>query len=67
MTIIAKDPSAPPAVPALVCPCYGDPLTQRDGVYFSSDSLRAYPVLRGIPCLRPEKAIVAAAFADETL
>lgn len=67
LTVIVKSPSAAPAEPSLVCPCFGDPLSAGPDVYYSDLSLRAYPVIRGIPCLRPEKAIIAAVLADEPL
>jgi len=64
LTIIEKNASAPPAMPALACPCFGDDLRPLDGCYYSEKSMRSYPVLHGIPCLRPEKAIIAARLLD---
>ncbi len=65
LTIIEKHADAGPATPALVCPCFGDGLVEAHGAYYSAASLRAYPIFRGIPCLRTEKAVIAAKFLDE--
>ncbi|MDZ4288548.1 MAG: class I SAM-dependent methyltransferase [Prosthecobacter sp.] len=59
VTIIAKNPDAAQSIPSLVCPQYRTPIFIADDLYYSADSLRAYPVLRGIPCLKPEHAIIA--------
>lgn len=67
LTIIAKAPSAPSAVPRLICPCHGDELEPSHGAYYSRASMRVYPILRGVPCLRPEKAMIASKFADEMI
>lgn len=63
ITIIEKRPAAPPATPAFACPNFGDPLFAIGGALFSPDSLRAYPTLGGIPCLRQQDAVIASAFA----
>ena len=62
LTIIAKEPSAATATPRFACPQFGDPLHPKAGAFFSSASLRAYPMLGGIPCLRPQDGVVASAF-----
>jgi len=67
LTLIEKDPQASPASPVLACPCFGDPLEREADAYYSAASLRAYPILRGIPCLRPEKALVAARYLEVPL
>jgi SAM-dependent methyltransferase len=63
LTIIEKAPSAPAATPHFACPNFGDPLVAIGGALFSPDSLRAYPTLGGIPCLRQHDAVIASAFA----
>lgn len=65
LTIIEKTPYAAPASPALACPCFGDELELQHDAYYSPASMRAYPIIRGIPCLRPEKAVVASRFLDQ--
>lgn len=59
VTVIAKNPENGPATPQYVCPAYHTPMELIDGFYYSADSMRAYPVLRGIPCLKKEHAIIA--------
>ena len=46
---------------------YADPifktaLKKVEGAYFSEDSLRVYPIINGIPCLRVENGIVASKY-----
>lgn len=41
------------------CPLTHAPLTPTDDLYLAADAGIAYPVLRGIPLLRPEHAVVA--------
>ncbi len=59
VTIIAKQPDASPVTPRLVCPQYRTPIVSAEDLHYSAESMRAYPVLRGIPCLKPEHAIIA--------
>jgi len=59
LTIIAKDPTATGTEPTFVCPAYQTPLLPLDGCYFSKESLLAYPVLKGVPCLRTSNSIIA--------
>lgn len=42
-----------------ICPLTGAPLTDHGDLWFSGEVGIAYPVLRGIPMLRPEHAIFA--------
>lgn len=44
---------------ALSCPLTKTPLVRLEGCYYSSESLLAYPIINGIPCLLSENAIVA--------
>ena len=62
ITVIAKHAGAAPATPALRCPRFGDPLVDHGDSLFSVGSLRAYPKLLGIPCLRPRDGIIASAY-----
>ena len=64
ITVIVKDANAAPAAPKLVCPRYLSPIIDEDGSLFSPDSLRAYPKIKGIPCLRPEDGIIASAYQE---
>lgn len=62
ITVIAKNPSASPAIPTLACPRYLTPLTDCSNSLYSAGSLRAYPKIKGIPCLRREDGIIASAY-----
>jgi SAM-dependent methyltransferase len=59
VTVIAKKPGSEPSTPWLACPQYRTPIVTAEDLYYSADSMRAYPVLRGIPCLKPEHGIIA--------
>lgn len=65
--IIAKDeglsPSKHPSWP-FACPITKAPLKEHGGALFSAESLLAYPIVAGIPCVLPENAIVATHFLD---
>ncbi|HYF33895.1 MAG TPA: class I SAM-dependent methyltransferase [Prosthecobacter sp.] len=64
VTAIAKIPQNQDAIPQFVCPAYHTPARLIDGFYYSEESMRAYPVLQGIPCLKKEHAIIASKFTD---
>ena len=64
ITIIAKNPNAPPATPRLACPRYLTPLSDYSESLYSADSFRAYPKIKGIPCLRPEDGIIASTYIE---
>lgn len=59
ITVIAKQPGAPSATPALVCPRWRTPLEDRADCSFSPRSLTAYPRIGGIDCLVPEQGVIA--------
>lgn len=46
------------------CPITKAPLRPMKSVYYSQESMLAYPILDGIPCLLPQNAIVATHFMD---
>lgn len=60
--VIEKNPDAPTAKPQLACPRYGNPLNEYEESLFSPESLRAYPKIQGIPCLRIENGIIASRY-----
>jgi len=62
ITVIEKEPRASPRCPQLVCPNFQDELIDFGDALYSPESLRAYPKLMGIPCLRKEDAVIASAF-----
>lgn len=63
ITIIAKNPSAGAATPQYRCPRFGDPVEDRGDHLYSPGSLRAYPKIGGLPCLRPELGVLASALS----
>lgn len=50
------------APPGFACPIYSVPLQWIDNVLYGDECLYAYPVIRGVPCLRPENAVLATYF-----
>jgi len=64
ITIIEKNPSASDALPSYACPIYKTSLERFEDCLYSEDSLRAYPILSGIPCLRRENAIIASKYLN---
>ena len=62
ITIIVKNADASPQTPKLACPSYQCPLTDYGNSLYAPDSLRAYPKIQGIPCLRPQDGIIASAY-----
>jgi len=59
ITIISKQNNDSLPADVLACPKYKTPLMQIDGALYSPEALTAYPILRGIPCLRIENGIFA--------
>jgi len=43
------------------------PLKQIGDILFSPEALVAYPIVIGIPCLRPQQGILATRFAESVL
>ena len=62
ITVIVKDSAAPPAMPQLACPRFRSPLIENPDSLFSAESLRAYPTIKGIPCLRSQDGMIASAY-----
>ena len=64
ITIILKpcDMKAPEEV--FVCPQFKTPLKEVDSVMYSPEALVAYPIIRGIPCLRIGNGILASKLED---
>jgi uncharacterized protein YbaR (Trm112 family) len=65
ITIVVKDATANPAIPKLACPRFGYPLIDRPDSLFCPESLRAYPKIQGIPCLRSQDGVIASAYLQE--
>jgi SAM-dependent methyltransferase len=64
VTVIEKKATAASAQPSFVCPQWKTTASSADGVFFSQRSMRAYPVIGGIPCLRPETGVLASKLLD---
>lgn len=64
VTVIEKNPLAADARPKIVCPQWKTPTNEIGGVYHSPLSMRTYPVIADIPCLRPESGVIASKFLD---
>ena len=62
ITVIEKNPAESVAQPQLACPRYGDPMVEHADSLYSPRSMRAYPKILGIPCLRIEDGIVASKY-----
>lgn len=45
--------------PEWVCPAYRKPLKRLGDCFYSAESMRAYPIIGGIPCLRSSQGVVA--------
>ncbi len=64
MIIKKGEITKPNQKPAFSCPVTKSLLQDIENVYFSKDSMLAYPVIQGIPCLLPQNAIIATHFLD---
>ena len=64
ITVIAKNPDAPSVAPKLACPRYLTPLADYSDSLYSADSLRAYPKIKDIPCLRCEDGVIASNYDE---
>jgi ubiquinone/menaquinone biosynthesis C-methylase UbiE/uncharacterized protein YbaR (Trm112 family) len=62
LVIEKKAGSTEPGIPHLVCPVSKTALNRYENVLFSPDSLLAYPIVKDIPCLLKQNAILAAHF-----
>lgn len=49
----------------LACPITKTGLIRNNEAFYSPESLLAYPIIKNIPCLTPQNAIVATHFMDE--
>lgn len=57
--VLEKNRGTVPAVTRWRCPMTHSPLHPQDDVYFAEQTGLVYPVLRGVPLLRTEHAVVA--------
>ena len=65
ITIIQKHgESSSTSSSVFACPKTHTPLVPGDGVLYSRESLTAYPIVAGIPCLRSENGILASRYED---
>lgn len=57
--VIEKNPQAQYSAPVWQCPLTGAPMTEANDLYHVLECGVVYPILRQIPMLRPEHAIIA--------
>ncbi|MBL9116664.1 MAG: class I SAM-dependent methyltransferase [Verrucomicrobiaceae bacterium] len=62
LILIEKNKSAPSTQPKYACPTYHTPMQRHADCFYSPESMLAYPILGGIPCLRTDHAIVASKY-----
>lgn len=62
LLVIEKNAQASIADTSFACPVTGGKLEKQEDCYFAPESLLAYPIIGGIPCLLPENAILASGF-----
>ena len=62
ITVIEKEPGRNRAQPQLTCPRHGDPIVEHLDSLYSPKSMRAYPKILGIPCLRIEDGVLASRY-----
>jgi ubiquinone/menaquinone biosynthesis C-methylase UbiE len=62
LLIIEKDSAAAPVSPQFVCPITGGTLERSGDCFYGSESLIAYPIIGGVPCLLAENGILASGF-----
>jgi ubiquinone/menaquinone biosynthesis C-methylase UbiE/uncharacterized protein YbaR (Trm112 family) len=62
LLIIEKNNSAASATPQFACPITGGTLEKLGDCYYGAESLMAYPIIGGIPCLLPENGVLASGF-----
>jgi SAM-dependent methyltransferase len=60
----AKAGSAAEATEVFACPQSRTPLVAGEGEFFSPESLTAYPVIGGVPCLRIENGVLASRYEE---
>lgn len=64
ITIIKKEGKYETPSDLLGCPIFKTPLKMIGGMFYSPEALVVYPVVAGIPCLRPENGIIASKYED---
>lgn len=62
ITVIEKNANAATSIPQLACPRYGDHINDRGDSLYGPECLRAYPKIKGIPCLRRDDGVVASSY-----
>lgn len=62
--IIEKQNNNPEPSQGFYCPITKTPLVKGEGYYYTNEGLLAYPIIKNIPCLLPQNAIVATHLKD---
>lgn len=63
--IIEKETNTGTVDNPICCPITKASVQEKNGCLYASDSLLAYPLIDGIPCLLPQNAIVASKLLDD--
>jgi uncharacterized protein YbaR (Trm112 family) len=64
ITIIAKKSNADNPTMKFACPKYKTPLIEENECLYSPEAMSAYPIIKGIPCLKIENSIFASKFEE---
>lgn len=64
ITVISKSPQAQSVTPQIACPKYSATLKEFPNSLYSNECFRAYPKIKGIPCLRKEDGIIASHYDE---
>ena len=62
LIVIEKNAAANPVQPQFVCPITGGIMERSGDCFYAAESLMAYPIIGGVPCLLAENGILASGF-----
>lgn len=62
LIVIEKNAAAKPVQPQFACPITGGIMERSGDCFYAAESLMAYPIIGGVPCLLAENGILASGF-----
>lgn len=62
LIVIEKNAAANPVQPQFACPITGGIMERSGDCFYAAESLMAYPIIGGVPCLLAENGILASGF-----
>ncbi len=62
LIVIEKNAAANPVQPKFACPITGGIMERSGDCFYAAESLMAYPIIGGVPCLLAENGILASGF-----